>query len=179
MALAFVGVGAVLGVLAFSVLDWFHGQLGMLTGSRSTVGDIGELLDRLVATRDKLHDRGAIHLGLSEYYYSWLAWLLIVAAVIVALVAALPTAEGGQVRVLGALISVLGVVATLWAIEVYRPAHNEGVSRGPSFGDFMRHTSVGAWFALAAFVLIGIGAVLGPRRSTRPVRPAPQSVPTA
>ena len=165
VGLTLIGVGALLGVLAFTVLDWFHGTLGVLDGSRSKVGDIGDLLDQLVVTRHQLDDHDAIHLGLSQYYYSWLAWVLIAAAVVVAVVAALPTSEGGQVRVLGVLLAVLGVVATLWAIDVYRPAHDAGVSRGPSFKDFLDHTSIGAWCAIAAFVLIGAGALLGPRRT--------------
>jgi len=163
VAFALVGLGALLGVLSLTVLPWFR-AVGAIR-STDTVSDIRELLDDLISRRRELGTRSAFHLGLSEYYYSWLAWLLLAAAVIIALVAAFPTREGGQVRMLGFLVSGLGVVATVWALDVYRPGHHTpGVDPGPSFADFAAHMSFGAWAALLAFVLLGLAAVLGPRR---------------
>lgn len=168
VGLVLIGIGAVLGALSLTVLNWFHGNLELLHGSQSTAGDIGDLLDRLVTTRRALDDRNAIHLGLSDYYFSWLAWVLLAALVIVAIVAALPTSEGGRVRILAGLLSLLGILATFWSLDLYRPAHSAPVASGPSYADFVSHTSFGAWAAFAAFVLIGLGAVLGPSRGSTP-----------
>ena len=168
LGLGLILLGTVLGALSLSVLNWFRGTLHLLHGSQSTAGDIGDLLDRLVSERRALDDRNAFHLGLSDYYFSWLAWVLLAAAFIVAIVATLPTSEGGPVRFLAVLLAVLGILATLWSLDVYRPAHDPRLANGPSYAQFVSHTSYGAWAAFAAFVLIGFGAVLGP--GPRPAR---------
>lgn len=168
LALALIILGAVLGALSLTVLRWFRGTLDLLHGSQSTAGDIGDLLDRLVTARRALDNRNAIHLGLSDYYFSWLAWVLLAAVFVVAVVAVMPTAEGGAVRTLGALLASLGVLATFWSLDVYRPAHDPRLPSGPSYADFLQHTSYGAWAAWAAFGLMGIGAALGPSRRPRP-----------
>lgn len=164
LGLALIVVGAALGALSLTVLSWFHGTLDLLHGSQSTAGDLGDLLDRLVTARRALDDRNAIHLGLSDYYFSWLGWVLLVSVFVVAVVAIMPTAEGGPVRVLGALLALLGILATFWSLDVYRPAHDPRLPSGPSYADFLRHSSYGAWAAWAAFLLMGIGSALGPSK---------------
>jgi hypothetical protein len=173
--LLLVGLGAVLGAIALTVLPWFRGDVGVLRGSHSTTGDLGDVLDSLVSLRHDLGDKHAYRLGLSDYYFSWLGWLLLAAAVVVAVVAILPTSEGGAVRILGVLICLLGVTATFWAIDVYRADPELGgkprpnvdylPGDGPGYGAFLSHASAGFWVAVAAFVLIGVGAAHGPRRA--------------
>ncbi len=133
------GIGGVLLVIAFTALDWLS-----VRGS-STFGDLGDTLDV----------NGAAN-GLARNYFSWLGWLLLVLVVGVAILANLPSPASGPLQALGAVGAAAGVAITFFAINLY--------SDGQAYTEYLKHARLGFYFALAGFVLAGIGALVGPTK---------------
>ena len=131
-------VGAVAVIVSFTALEWFHefgkakfSDLADATGSRT----------------------GAT--GIATAYFGWLAWVLLVAALLAAIVANLPTPASGALRPLGALLGLAGAGLTFWAIKF---AHFGG------YTEFLKRADLGFYVAVGGFVLIAIGSMIGPRR---------------
>jgi hypothetical protein len=94
--------------------------------------------------------------------------VLIVAAAL-AVASALPVRRGASLlRAAAVVVAALGLGFTLWAVDLVSfdsTAASYFGAATPGYGGWLAHMSVGAWFALAAFVLIGLGSALGPRRA--------------
>jgi hypothetical protein len=174
-AVVLTAAAVCLGALGITVLTWIrHASITVvLTGSpdgRWTFGRLGTELD---AERNRLaHSPGAvrdgIHLGIGPQYFGWLGYALLGAAAVLAIVAAAPpSAVTAGARLLGVLVSVVGIAATLFAIDLIRVDSNvviRGAERPPGYLDYLGATGAGAWAMLAAFALTLIAVALPARR---------------
>jgi hypothetical protein len=133
------GVGAVLLVIAFTAVDWFKNP-------SSGFRDIGDTLDA----------HSALAPGLADAYFSWLGWLLLVAVVAVAIAANLPTPASGPLRAFGAILAAAAMALTFFAIRLD--------SSGVPFTTYLKNARVGFYLALVGFLVVGIGALIGPKR---------------
>ena len=132
------GVGAIACVVAFTALEWFHEF------------DKAKFSDLADATGDRV---GAT--GIATVYFGWLAWVLLAAAAIAAVAGNLPTSASSAARPLGAVLGLAGVGATFWAVKF---AHFGG------YTEFLKRADIGFYVAAGGFLLITIGAVMGPSR---------------
>lgn len=159
-------VGAILGVLAFTAFNWFSDKVGDVSGGGSKFSKVHDLLNQVdVPGASQYIDLGT----LSKPYFSWLAWVLLAAAVVIGLAAVSPVGAGAPaLRAVGVVVGLAGLGATLWAIDLFsikQSIPGADLSGTPnSYTDFLKHTSIGAWAAGAAFLLIAIGAAAGPNR---------------
>lgn len=133
------GVGGVLLVIAFTAVDWLD-----LKPSSS----FSDIHDRLAAD-----STGAT--GVADTYFSWLGWVLVIAVVVIAIAASLPTPASGPLRALGAIVAAAAIALTFFAIQL---------SDGVAYSSFIKHASVGFYLAIGGFLLAGIGALTGPSR---------------
>jgi hypothetical protein len=143
VGIVFAIVGGVLGVVAFTALDWFSGN------DPSHFSDVHDVL--------KLAHAQHVDNGAAYLYFSWLGWALLAAAVVVAILACLPSPASPGLRVLGALLGLVGIGLTFWAVEFVH---------GPAYSEFLKHARVGFYFTLGAFLLTFIGSLIGPRRTS-------------
>ena len=162
-----------LGALATTVLGWFrHTDVALLltggTDGRLTFSRLGTALS---AEQHRLGQapaavRAGVHLGIGPAYFGWLGYALVGAAVTLAVVSAAPS-SAMTARLLGVLVSVAGVAATLWAIDLVRVDPNviiRGAQRPPGYLDHLRATGLGAWAMFAAFALTLVAVTLPARR---------------
>ncbi|HEY8301562.1 MAG TPA: hypothetical protein VIG48_06670 [Jatrophihabitans sp.] len=181
--LVFAVIAAVLGILSLFVFGWYRKNYSSVSGGAHTstsskfhnVHDVLTQLQNAIDAHpgaDKL-----IHLGVAPIYFSWLGYLLILAAVALAIIASLPT--GGLVmlfKVLTAIVSLAGIAITLWAINLFslEPAARSQVTGGTptSYGAWLKHTSFGAWAMGLAFLLCLIAALIPPKRVAVLTEPA-------
>ena len=89
----------------------------------------------------------------ADTYFSWLGWVLLIAVVVIAIAATLPSPASGPLRALGAVLAAAAIALTFFAIQL---------SDGAAYTTFLKHTSVGFYLALGGFLLAGIGALCGP-----------------
>ncbi len=168
-------IAAVLGILSLFVFGWYRDNFKSVSGganssSNSKFSKIHDALNQLQHLIDSNPSAGKfISLGVAPIYFSWLGYLLIAAAVVLALIAALPT--GGAVmlfKVLTAIVSLAGIGLTLWAIDLFSlaPAAQASATGGTpnGYGDWIKHTSFGAWAMGVAFLLCLIAALIPPKR---------------
>jgi hypothetical protein len=133
-------LGLVLGLVSFLALDWVSGANGS-----GTFSDLHELIDQLGS--DALP-------GDTAMYFSWLGWVLLIGATVLAFLACLPGPVSVALRVLGFLAGLAGIGLTIWAIK-----------GSDDWGQVFDDKGAGFYLALAAFLLIAVGALIGPRRS--------------
>lgn len=148
VAAVVTAVGAIAVVLAFTSVNWFKGATA---SDPAHFGNIRTLLDT----------SGSSAATLAKAYFDWLGWALLVVAVLSAILAAVPTV-GAALRVIGPVVALGGVVLTFFAIQLLK----SGVTADhalSSYSDYLKNARLGFYLALAGFVLIGIGAALGPR----------------
>lgn len=168
-------IAAVLGILSLFVLGWYRNDYGSVSGgaSSSSGSKFSKIHDALTSAQNQVDANPAIgkylHFGISPTYFGWLGYLLIAAAVVLAIIACLPT--GGLVmlfKVLTAIVSLAGIGLTLWAIDLisFDPALRSRLgSNAPSgYGDWLKHTSFGAWAMGLAFLLCLIVALIPPKK---------------
>jgi hypothetical protein len=139
--LILTALGAIGCVIAFTAVDWYK-------GGRSHFSDVSNVVDQA--------DKIGFATGAAKVYFSWLAWVLLAVAVILAIIANLPTPASGAFRALGALVAAAGIGMTFWAVQFL---HHRG-----AYSEYIKNARVGFYLTLAGFLLIGIGALIGPRR---------------
>ncbi|MGN6608583.1 MAG: hypothetical protein ACTHMS_16430 [Jatrophihabitans sp.] len=142
VALVLTVLGAAAVVVGFTALNWFTGS------DRSHFSDIGKVTKAL----------GDQANSFSDAYFHWLGWVLLAVAAVVAVVAALPSGFAAAARTLGVLIGLAAAGATVWALKF------EGTG-GPAFSEYIKHARAGFYVAGGGFLLIAIGAAVGPRRA--------------
>lgn len=150
--IAAVTVGAVLVLISFTKLNWYSGSS---QGADSISGgiDFRILHDRVTAFDSP---------GISSAYFAWLAWVILIVAILLGFGANLPGRAADSLRVLGFTVGVVGAAATYIAL------HELVAATGPA-ADVFDHAAIGLWLALAGYLLVGIGAAAGPlpvRRSS-------------
>jgi hypothetical protein len=136
--LAVIGIAAIL--VSFLTLKWTKGS-----GPNAKFSDLHDLFSGPTQGLN----------GLSDAYFSWLAWVLLIAVGLVALAANLPTPVSPALRGAGILLGLGGAVVTLFAIKL---------TSAISLSYAIKHGGVGYWVAIGGFVVAGIGAVIGPQR---------------
>jgi hypothetical protein len=162
-----LALGAVLILAAFSLFNWFRDGRGFFAGagSRSTFADVHDKLEITKAQAAAQGLSGHVSFGASEPYFSWLGWVLFAAALAAGATAV--SRFGGRhwwVRWLAAVIAASGVAFTFLALNlVVFEGNAPNNANAPSYSDFVGHSGLGAWSAIAGFVLIIVG-VLYPRR---------------
>jgi len=173
--LVLAAIAAVLGILSLFVFGWYRKDYSSVSGganssSNSKFHNVHDALTKLQHLIDSNPTAGKfISLGVAPVYFSWLGYLLIVAAVVLAIISALPT--GGAVmlfKVLTAIVSLAGIGLTLWAIDLFSlspAAQAQTTGNTPNgYGDWIKHTSFGAWAMGLAFLLCLIAALIPPKR---------------
>jgi hypothetical protein len=153
---------------AFTVLQWFRKNYNSVGGggSKVTFHDIHNTLDGLETKLAHSPFGGFIDLGFSPTFFGWLGWALLAVAVVGAALAVSPLGTGA-VRVAGAFAGAVGAGLTAWNLQLFRVNADVGSrsARVPDgYLDWLKHTSFGAWAALAGFLLLGVAAAIGPRR---------------
>lgn len=145
--------GATLVVIAFTALRWFPGQTG--SGATPTFGELHRLLGQL-------HDLAQPS---ARLYFGWLGWALLAAAALTALAAALPM-PGAPFRMIGALVSAAAIGMTFIAIDLFKNVDASiGIHQG--YWTYLKHAQVGFYCAVAGFLLLGVGALIGGSRRRR------------
>jgi hypothetical protein len=142
-------VGAVLLVVAFTAVSWFSGDGG--TGGSSSFSNVHQALDQVPGLREVT----------ANAYFSWLGWVLLVVAVGAALVANVPTI-GPPFRVIAPIVALGSIVVTFVAIKLLKDSDQLG-SDYQGYTTYLKHASTGFYLAVAGFVLVGVGALIGPR----------------
>jgi hypothetical protein len=137
-------LGGILLVVANTALTWLSGDDGSGGTLSLKFSDIHKVFN--VAGADGSQPARA--------YFGWLAWVLLVAVVLIGLLANAPMGLSALLRPLGLVLGLAGAGLTFWALKF---------DSSVSIGDELKHTSVGFWIAVAGFVLAGVGALLGPR----------------
>jgi hypothetical protein len=173
--LVLAAIAAVLGILSLFVLGWYRDNYSSVSGgqnasSSSKFSKIHDVLNTAQNQIDANPTAGKyIHFGIAPTYFGWLGYLLIAAAVVLAFISALPT--GGAVmlfKVLTAIVALAGIGLTLWAIDLVTfdaALRSQLGSNTPSgYGDWIKHTSFGAWAMGLAFLLCLIAALIPPKR---------------
>jgi hypothetical protein len=146
LGVVLVITGAVLVLIAIRFLHWYDVPAG-----HDSSGDV--TFSKLRASAEQLG--GA---GVASAYFGWLAWLLLLAVIVLGVAANLPTPVADPLRVAGFLVGLVGAAATYYAMAQHFNA------TGSSHNVF-HNSTWGLWAALLGFLLAATGAVLGPRRS--------------
>lgn len=133
------GIGAILLIIALTAVNWVS-----TSGNSASFSDVHDALDANPA--------GAA--GVASAYFSWLAWLLTIVTVIVAICANLPSPASGPLRALGAVLAAAAIAFTFLAIRL---------SSTGSYGDYISNASVGFYLAVVGFLVVGAGALVGPK----------------
>ena len=136
--------GALLVLASFRLLDWYDVP-GQATDSTRSV-----TFSALKTSADQLTDS-----GLATAYFDWLAWVLLVALILVGVAATARTRLADPLRVAGFLVGLLGAASTYFALTSYFDAAR-------SEHDILDNSSWGLWSVLLGFLLAGVGAALGP-----------------
>jgi hypothetical protein len=136
----FAGVGLILLVISYVALNWFSTSVVQNT----KFSDIHTLVKDNPGAK-----------GLATAYFSWLGWVLVIATVVIAIAATLPSPAAGPLRALGAILAAAAIAFTFFAIQL---------SDGQAYTQYLKHVSIGFYFALGGFLLAGIGALCGPQR---------------
>lgn len=129
-------IGAILVVIAFTAVDWFKDGVGF--------GDVRTILDGQSTPPQP-----------ADSYFGWLGWLLLVVTLVLCIAACTPSPAAQALRAVGAILAAISVAVTFFAIRF---------SDGPAYTDYLKNARIGFYFALLGFLLMGIGALIGPRR---------------
>lgn len=160
---AFVAAGAVLLLLAFTVLQWFRDGTGFFSGagSHSTFGDVGTTLDAVHQqfAREKLS--GYVSFGASQPYFSWFGWVLLLAAIAAGGLAVSRFGRRWVVRWFGAVVAATGIAFTFLALNLVTVEGNAPNNANlPDYGQYIAHGGLGVWSAIVGFLLILVGALV-------------------
>jgi hypothetical protein len=113
---------------------------------------------------------GDYSFGVSLAYFSWLGWVLLAAAVVAALISVLPTAATPAMRAVSVLIGLAGAGLTVWAADLFsvsgplKQAVQTQFSFSPTYSFWLKHSYLGAWFAVGGFLIVALGGLMGSSR---------------
>lgn len=150
LSAVFTACGAVQVVIAFTALRWFPGQTG--SGATPTFSELHKLLGQLDAVAQYP----------ARLYFGWLGWGLLAAAALTSSAAALPM-PGAPFRMIGALVSTAAIVMTFIAIDLFKNI-DAFIGTHQGYSTYLKHAQVGFYCAVGGFLLLGVGAVIGPSR---------------
>jgi hypothetical protein len=144
--------GGALVLVAYRFLEWYDSPGRADSAARITFSELHGSADQL---------SGA---GAANAYFNWLAWVLLIALVLVGVPATLPIQPADALRVAGCVIGVVGVAATYFAVA---QLHNAQVAAGGERHNPFYNSTWGLWLTLSGFAAGAVGALLGPRTATR------------
>lgn len=149
-----MAIGAVALLLSFTRLEWYKTP----TATGDSVGQI--TFSELHHNLSHFPDQGRP--AASVAYFGWLAWVLLMALIVVAFAANLPLKRPDGLRVLGFFLGLVGVALTYYTLSRYAQATHDlyGTSSGA-----LDNADLGIWCALGGYLLAGVGAALGPLSS--------------
>ncbi|MEO9110425.1 MAG: hypothetical protein ABI368_09420 [Jatrophihabitantaceae bacterium] len=137
--LILTGLGAILLIVAGTALNWFKG------GGSSKLSDI----------RQVISNESSVN-AITKAYFTWLIWALIAVGVIAAIAANVPSPAATGMKVLGALVGFAAIILTFLAIRI---------GQGFPYSQVLKQTRTGFYIASIGFLLVAIGALVGPRRN--------------
>ena len=150
--------GVVATSVSFVTLHWYSVDSGAdSAGDGFTFGDLHGNADQLNAP-------------VAAAYFDRLAWGLVAVAVLLALAARLPSPLAGLLRLLGFLAGVVGIALTYYALAQLFDAQRVA---GGSSHSVLHSSTYGLYLALAGYLVMGAGAVVGygpARTATLPSR---------
>jgi hypothetical protein len=165
----FVAIGGLLLLAAFTLLNWFRDGTGFFSGAagHSTFSNLHDLLDQTARQVADNRISGHVSFGASRAYFGWLGWTLLLLALAFGVLA---VSSFGQstflVRWLSAVVAATGVGVTFLALNLITFEGNApNNAAAPSYGDYLSHTGLGSWCAIAGFVLVLVGCLV--RRGVR------------
>lgn len=135
------GIGFILLIIALTAVTWFK-----QAGVSATFSDLSSTLDS-----------NSNASGIASTYYGWLAWTLAVVGLVVAVAANLPSPASGPLRALGAVLAAAAIAVSFLAVQLTSP--------GVAYWDYFKHLNIGFYLALLGFLLMGIGSLIGPKRT--------------
>jgi hypothetical protein len=133
-------LGGLAVLIAIISLDWYD----VPGGSADTVPAVR--FHTLADTADRLDLPWLV-----PAYFDWLAWILLIAVIIVGMLANTPIPPAQPLRILGLLIGAGGVVVTYYALDQLTKSA-------------LDRADAGVWCTLVGFAVAAVGAVIGPRR---------------
>jgi hypothetical protein len=137
-------IGAVLVLISFSGLDWYAAP-----PPGPDVAPVGRSFAELH------HNAEALGLGfLVDAYFIWLAWVVLIALIVVGTLASVAREHVDNYRVGGLTLGLFGAAITYYI--VYK------IHQSSQAGHVFSHASTGIWFVLFGFVLAGAGSAVGP-----------------
>lgn len=149
--IALLVVGAVSLLLSFTTLEWYKTP-------KSTGDSIGKItFSELHHNLNSFPAQGRP--AASVAYFGWLAWVLLIALIVVAFAANVPSKASDGLRMLGFFLGLVGLAVTYYTLARYAEASHDlfGTSNGA-----LDNADLGIWCALGGYVLAGLGAALGP-----------------
>lgn len=139
------------------------------------VSDINHLFDVLSKHPAAIDPKGVSTNGWAVAYFGWGAWVVLLVAGLLALLANTPPLLSrlpGVVRQVAAgvaaLLALLGLAWTFLAVNLF-DLHS---ARDDGYGDWLGHAHFGFWAALVGYVLIAAGAIIG--ALVRPLQQPPE-----
>jgi hypothetical protein len=134
-------LGGVVLVVSFTALTWFSAFPN--SGTFSAIHD--------VVSKDS-HAA-----GFTSAYFGWLAWVFLIVVVVAGVLSSVPSPALRVFRIIGVVVGFAAAGLTFLAIKI-------SASGSPAYSEYLKHARIGFYFAVAGFLLAGIGAAIGPRR---------------
>jgi hypothetical protein len=141
--------GALLTLASYRLFDWYDVPGQAADSTRSVT------FSALGTSADQLTDA-----AFATAYFDWLAWVLLIALILIGVAANVRSGLTDPLRVAGFIVGLGGAASTYFALTTYFD------SAGSAHNVF-DNSSWGLWAALAGFLLGGVGAALGPGRAAR------------
>ncbi|MEO9138115.1 MAG: hypothetical protein ABI345_03525 [Jatrophihabitans sp.] len=131
-------LGGVLLIVCFTALDWFS------VSARGTSYDL---------TFSDISDGNPT--GFATAYFGWFAWTFFVVAVVAAVASSFPSPALRALRVVGVVTAFAAAGLSFLAVQV---------TEGRGYVDWLKDARIGFYLAVIGFILVGIGAAIGPRK---------------
>jgi hypothetical protein len=144
--------GGALVLIAYRFLEWYDTPARADSAPKITFSE-------LRGSADQLDGAGA-----ANAYFDWLAWLLLIALVVVGVTATMPIRFADALRVVGCVVGVVGVAATYFAVA---QLHSAQVAAGGERHNAFYNSTWGLWLTFGGFAAGAVGALLGPRKVAR------------
>jgi hypothetical protein len=144
--------GGALVLIAYRFLQWYDTPARADSAPKITFSE-------LRGSADQLDGAGA-----ANAYFDWLAWLLLIALVVVGVTATMPIRLADALRVVGCVVGVVGVAATYFAVA---QLHSAQVAAGGERHNAFYNSTWGLWLTFVGFAAGAVGALLGPRKVAR------------
>lgn len=150
--------GFVLEILAFTVLDWFHGKIQL---GDATFGGVHRFVEGFHRQLEAANITQFFSFGLARPYFSWLGPVLLAGALVTG---ALAVSGFGRryrsLRWIAAIVCAGAIALTVLALDLVRPT-GTGANKAnlPGYSTYVANCAAGAWAAIVGFALIFAGSV--------------------